>query len=322
MKPIIEISRLCKNYGKHRAVNQLDLSIQQGEIYGLLGPNGAGKSTTILMLMGLSEPDSGSVSIDGIDAKRQPLLIRKKVGFLPENVAFYEDMSALENLIFTCRLNGITRDQAMQVSQFLLDKVGLEGRGQQKVSTFSRGMRQRLGLADCLVKDPRVIILDEPTLGLDPIGVAELLELIKDLNEKEGITVLLSSHHLHEVQKICHRVGIFVEGQKLAEGTINSLADQLFGPQSFTLELEAYSADNELITPEQIKLLTKGQYEILKVLEKSGSLLLTMSQENVSGIAKLLIEHGYRLEKLLPIKPGLDEIYQRYFQDHPQPLYA
>jgi len=221
---VIEISDLTKKYGDYTAVDKLNLSINKGEVFGLLGPNGAGKSTTILMLMGLSESDSGSVKVCNINPERNPISVKQKVGYLPEDVGFYDELTGLENLMYTARLNSISGQEGQKRSLQLLKKVGLVEDMHKKVGKYSRGMRQRLGLADVLIKNPEVIILDEPTLGIDPTGVKAFLELIVQLSKEDGITVLFSSHHLHQVQQVCDRVGIFVKGRLLAEGNVDSLA--------------------------------------------------------------------------------------------------
>lgn len=233
MQPaIIEISNLTKKYGDFTAVDNLTLNIGKGEVFGLLGPNGAGKSTTMLMLIGLTEPNSGSIRVCGIDPVRMPVEVKRKVGYLPEDVGFYEDLTGLENLRFTAGLNGIARKDADDKALQLLERVGLADQPDKKTGKYSRGMRQRLGLADVLIKDPEVIILDEPTLGIDPSGIRDFLELIIELSKEDGITVLFSSHNLHQVQQVCDRVGIFVKGKLLAEGDIPSLAVQLLGSQA------------------------------------------------------------------------------------------
>src|SRR5690606_40773450 len=164
---IIKITGLTKSYGTHTVVNNLNLSVNKGEIYGLLGPNGAGKSTTILMLMGLSEPNGGSIRVAGIDPVRQPVDVKRKVGYLPEDVGFYDERTGLDNIFYTGRLNGLSGKEAKEKAMWLLERVGLTDAANKKTGTYSRGMRQRLGLADVLMKSPEVIILDEPTLGLD-----------------------------------------------------------------------------------------------------------------------------------------------------------
>src|SRR5690625_1252235 len=168
------------------------------------------------MALGLSEPTSGTVTVNGIDSTNNPIDVKKIVGYLPDDVGFYHQMTGLENLIYTASLNAIDKEKATERALYLLKQVGLEDAKDKRTDKYSRGMRQRLGLADVLMKNPEIIILDEPTIGIDPEGIRELLGLIKELSVKEEITVLLSSHDLHQVQRICDRVGIFVKGKLLA----------------------------------------------------------------------------------------------------------
>src|SRR5215212_1514928 len=216
---------LTKRYGDFTAVDNLDLTVRQGEVFGLLGPNGAGKTTTILMLLGLSEPSDGAARVLGLDPARNPIAVKRQVGYLPDAVGFYGGMTGRENLRFTCRLNGIERDEAEERIDSLLHRVGLDDAADTNVDTYSRGMKQRLGLADTLVKQPLILILDEPTTSIDPTGVVEVLQLVRELADS-GVAILLSSHLLHQVQQICDRVGIFVSGRMVALGSPAELAEK------------------------------------------------------------------------------------------------
>ncbi len=220
---VIELTGLTKRYGDFTAVDNLDLNIRKGEIFGLLGPNGAGKSTTILMILGLTEPTAGNVSVCGINSTTSPVEVKRKVGYLPEDVGFYEDMTGMENLIYTAELNGIPRSVACEKATSLLHRVGLGNETDKRTGKYSKGMRQRLGLADVLIKDPEIIILDEPTSGIDPTGVQDFIHLIRRLSHENGLTVLFSSHHLHQVQQLCDRVGLFGKGRLLTLIDINEL---------------------------------------------------------------------------------------------------
>ena len=222
---IIELVQLTKRYGHFTAVDRLDLKIHKGEIFGLLGPNGAGKSTTILMMLGLTDPTSGTVHVCGINSTTYPVEVRKKVGYLPEDVGFYDDMTGPENLLYTARLNNIPEQEARQHAAQLLERVGLDREIDKKTGKYSRGMRQRLGLADVLIKNPEVIILDEPTSGI----VQEFISLIRQLRDERGLTVLFSSHHLDQVQQICDRVGLFSQGRLLADLSLNDLQQEEHG---------------------------------------------------------------------------------------------
>ena len=314
----IDIKGLTKKYGDHIAVNNLNLSIEKGEIFGLLGPNGAGKSTTILMLLGLTEVDSGSAKVCGIDSGRYPLEVKRKVGYLPEDVGFYNDYSGLQNLMYIARLNDIPGEEAKRAALEILQEVGLEDVKDSKVASYSRGMRQRLGLADVLIKNPEVIILDEPTLGLDPEGVKKFLQLIVRLSRKKGITVLFSSHHLHQIQQVCDRVGIFVKGKMLAEGKISSLAQQLFSKNSFTLEGGISSVEQYVKPSLSIKELVHKMNAIPEVahVEFGENRFVVESNKDVSAeLSRLVVQSGYGLNFLSKKEYGLDDIYYQYFQE-------
>lgn len=227
--PVIELAGLTKKYGDYAAVNNLTLTIGKGEIFGLLGPNGAGKTTTILMMLGLTDPDTGTVTVCGVNATTNPIEVKRKVGYLPEDVGFYDDMTGLENLRYTAMLNGLSRSEADERAMVLLQRVGLQDEVGKKAGKYSKGMRQRLGIADVLIKNPEVVILDEPTIGIDPAGVREFMELILRLSREEGHTVLFSSHHLNQVQQVCDRVGLFRAGRLLADITLTEKHKQEHG---------------------------------------------------------------------------------------------
>ena len=213
---VLEMKNIHKSFPGVRALKGVDFHLNKGEIHALMGENGAGKSTTILMMLGLTEPTSGIVEICGINSTTHPIEVKRKIGYLPEDVGFYDDMTGLENLMYTARLNGIPDKEAKVKALELMKRVGLEDQLKKKTGKYSRGMRQRLGLADVLIKNPEIIILDEPTSGIDPAGVQEFIELIRWLSKEEGLTVLFSSHHLDQAQKVCDRVGLFSNGKILA----------------------------------------------------------------------------------------------------------
>ncbi|MGH2446214.1 MAG: ABC transporter ATP-binding protein, partial [Candidatus Limnocylindria bacterium] len=222
--PLLRTDELTKRYGDHVAVDRLSLELRRGEIYGLLGPNGAGKTTTILMLLGLSEPTSGEAHVLGLDPTRHALEVKRRVGYLPDAVGFYGGLTGRENLRYTARLNGLDRTDAEATISTLLDEIGLAEAADRAVETYSRGMIQRLGIADALMKDPEILILDEPTTAIDPTGVAQLLALIQRFVAQRGLGVLLSSHLLEQVERLCDRIGVFSRGRLVAEGTIAELS--------------------------------------------------------------------------------------------------
>lgn len=305
---IIEISGLTKKYGDKTAVNNLNLSINQGEVFGLLGPNGAGKTTTILMLLGLTEPTSGMAEIDGLECIKNPIEVKTKVGYLPDNVGFYGDMTGRQNLRFTGRMNGLDGEELENRINELLERVGMTYAADQKTGTYSRGMRQRLGVADVLMKDPKVIIMDEPTLGIDPEGMRELLVLIRKLSREDGRTILISSHQLYQIQQICDRVGIFVDGNLIACGKISELGKQVQKENQYRLEFMAQPLDDRLL------MMLKGQNGVEKI-EKEGDMFIVQSTTDLRReLAEYLVTSGYTILHMHQRGGDLDEIYRLYFE--------
>src|SRR5689334_15729832 len=234
---VIEAQGLTKRYGKGVVVDQISFGIRKGEVFGLLGPNGAGKTTTILMMLGLTEISSGQVSVLGYNPARSPLEVKRRVGYLPDSVGFYDHLTAAENLAYTAKLMGLPlAERALRIAD-ALSRVRLTEVAHKRVGTFSRGMRQRLGLAEIIVKRAEIAILDEPTSGLDPQATIEVLELISEL-KAEGTTVLLSSHLLDQVQRICDRVALFQNGRIVLVGSVQELAVKVLGA-GFVVEVEA-----------------------------------------------------------------------------------
>ncbi len=305
---VIEISHLTKRYGAKTAVDDLNLTIRKGEVFGLLGPNGAGKTTTILMLLGLTEPTAGTALIEGLDCARHPLDVKGIVGYLPDNVGFYSDMTGRQNLRFTGRLNGLSGQELEERIDRLLERVGMTEAADQRAGTYSKGMRQRLGVADVLIKDPEIIIMDEPTLGIDPEGMRELLNLIRELSVEDGRTILISSHQLHQIQQVCDRVGIFVEGRLIASGTLPELEEQIRRDGSFLLEINVHPCDDRLLG-------MLYQQEGVENIQKEGNTFLITSRQDIRGqLTKFLGEHDYTILHLHQRGGDLDEIYRRYFE--------
>jgi ABC-2 type transport system ATP-binding protein len=233
---LVETDGLTKRYGEITAVDDLTLRVLPGEVYGLLGPNGAGKTTTIMMLLGLTEPTAGTARVLGYDPARQALEVRRRVGYLPDAVGFYGRLSGRENLRYTAALNGLASDASEPLIDDLLGQVGLAEAADRPTGGYSRGMLQRLGIADALVKDPALLILDEPTTSIDPAGVSEMLALVRRLVEERHVGILLSSHLLAQVERLCTRVGTFWRGRLLAEGMVAELAELAGDP---ALDLDA-----------------------------------------------------------------------------------
>ncbi len=306
-KVIIKTENLTKEYGQVTAVKKLNLTIKEGEIFGLLGPNGAGKTTTILMLMGLTEPTAGRALVAGRNVLWEPLEVKRIIGYLPDNVGFYEELTGRENLQYTARLNGISSSKAEKRINQLLHRVGLAATGDDKVGTYSRGMCQRLGIADVLLKDPRIVVLDEPTNGIDPQGIRDVLEIIRDLSREDGRTVLISSHLLHQVQQICDRVGIFVEGELVAVGPIASLGEQLMQGEPLVLEVQADPGGP------QLKKTLEELEGVVEVKEWGNLFLVHCGHDLRSHLTKVLARDGFQLLHLRQRGYSLDDIYRMYF---------
>lgn len=310
MSAVIETQDLSKHYGPVIAVDGLTITLPKGEVFGLLGPNGSGKTTTILMLLGLTDPTSGTVRVLGYDPSRNPLEVKRRVGYLPDSVGFYDDLTAHENLRYTARLNGLSRPEAEARMAEVLTRVGLTSVADRLVGAFSRGMRQRLGLAEVLLKRPEIAILDEPTAGLDPEAALEFLTMIRDLKAHE-ITVLLSSHLLHQVQALCDRVGLFHKGKIVLEGTFDSLADKVLGG--------AYRINVETSRPDGLEPALRAIPGVTNLSqERPGRYTLEAQVDCRAEVARRVVNAGTDLLSLTLERPSLDEVYARYFRkvDH------
>jgi ABC-2 type transport system ATP-binding protein len=305
---VIETKELVKTYGKFIAVDKLNLRIDEGEVFGFLGPNGAGKTTTLLMLLGLTEPTSGMARICGFDSTREPIEVKRMTGYLPEKVGFYDDLTASENLDYTAALNGLPREAASKKIDELLNMVGLSEVVKHKVGTFSHGMKQRLGIADVMIKDPKVALFDEPTAGIDPEGIEQVLELIANM-ARQKVTVVLSSHQLHQVQKICTRVGILSKGHLVAEGSVEELGREKIGGGKLRIEVQVVEPTSKLV--KSIKSI-KGVTNV----ESSGDLLLISCDKDLRRqIAKVATECDSLIVQMKIEEYGLDEIYMKYFRE-------
>jgi ABC-2 type transport system ATP-binding protein len=305
---VIETKDLTKAYGDFIAVNKLNLTIGEGEIFGFLGPNGAGKTTTILMLLGLTEPSSGSAQVVGCNPTKQPLEVKRHVGYLPEKVGFYEDLTARQNLEYTANLNGLQREQIPHKIDDVLEMVQLSESINQEVGKFSHGMKQRLGIADVLIKEPKVIFFDEPTSGIDPKGIEEVITLLSDLSKK-NITAVISSHQLHQVQRICTRVGIISKGKLVVEGPIDILGRDAMAGGKTQIEVQA-----EPITDKLIKAIEKIK-GVIKVDKSENSLIVTCDKDLRQEISKTVVNNDSILTEMKIEQYELEDIYMKYFQE-------
>ena len=306
---IIIAKDLSKKYNEHLVVDNLNLAIKKGEIFGLLGPNGAGKSTVILMALGLTEPSSGSINVAGFNSTREPLKVKRITGYLPEKVGFYDDMTAKSNLTYTAELNNIPYRETPKKIDEVLEIVELTKNKNQLVKTFSKGMKQRLGIADVLIKDPQLVIFDEPTEGLDLKVANQILQTILNLNKQKNITFLLSSHQLNLMQRVCPRVGILSRGKLIGEGNVENLGRNLFGGGKYRIELELEKVTDEII--EKLKKLDK----VVNVNKVDNQLQVVCDKDIRQDISRLITDEGILMTRMNMKKDALEEIYLKYFKE-------
>ena len=305
---VIEVQNLTKRYGSKTVVRGISFNVAHRETFGLLGPNGSGKTTTILMLMGLTVISDGQVRLLGHDPAREPLAVKRRVGYLPNSVGFYDELSAADNLRYTARLNGLDRNERENRIKSSLAHVGLADVADERVSSFSRGMRQRLGLAEILMKDVQIAMLDEPTAGLDPQATVELLNIIRGLKQ-QGVSVLISSHLLARVQSVCDRVALFNEGEIALIGTVAELGRQVLGG-GYTVDVDA---QGQGLQESLIKV--PGVSSVAEIA--SGSWRLVADHDVRAEAAAAVVSAGGRLLRLSVEDPSLEAIYTRYFAAHP-----
>jgi len=307
-KIVLETQDLTKRYDGNTVVDHLNLHVAENEVFGLLGPNGAGKTTTILMLLGLTEPASGSARIFGFNSTREPLKVKSLTGYLPERLGFYDGLTARQNLRFIARLNNMADDEAEKQIDQVLEEVGLTEKADTAVGKFSRGMKQRLGIADVLVKEPRLAILDEPTAGLDPEGINQILDLITGL-PKLGTTVVMCSHRLYEVQRICHSIAILAAGKLVVEGALDTLGREALAGGRYRIEVE--TAD---LSPQLVEII--GKIKGVKSVEVEGNFLhVTTDSDLRAAISKAVVDNGVALTQVKMQEFSLDDIYKKYFKE-------
>jgi ABC-2 type transport system ATP-binding protein len=307
-KIVVETQDLTKRYDGNTVVDNLNLHVPENEVFGLLGPNGAGKTTTILMLLGLTEPASGSARVFGFNSTREPLKVKRLTGYLPERLGFYDGLTARQNLRFIAWLNNMTDNEANPQIDQVLEAVGLTEVADTAVGKYSRGMKQRLGIADVLVKKPRLAILDEPTAGLDPEGINQILDLIVGLPKMET-TVVMCSHRLYEVQRICHSIAILAKGKLVVEGALDALGREALAEGRYRIEVETAEASPQLAE-------VIGKISGVKNVEAEGNFLhITADSDLRAAISKVVVNSGVALIQMKIQEFSLDDIYKKYFQE-------
>src|SRR5882672_5916465 len=291
---ILQTEALTKRYGRRVVVDRLSLCVERGDIFGFLGQNGAGKSTVIRMALGLVRPTRGRVLLFGNNIRTRSLRALGRVGAIVESPAFYENFSGWDNLRIFAALSGRTSRNRIEETLALVD---LLDRAHDPVRTYSHGMRRRLGIAQALLPNPELVILDEPTDGLDPQGMCETRELIRRLRDELGLTVVLSSHLLHEVEQICNRVAIIDEGRLLYQGSVEDLLGK---HKLIKLKVDRVNEAYELLMKNPLLSLSRNGDE---------SLYLKMSNEQIPLINALLVQHGFRVMELSPQRESLEQVF-------------
>lgn len=289
MNEVISVKNLSKRFGELQAVRDLSFSVPEGEVYGFLGQNGAGKSTTIRMLLSLVRPDAGTIEIFGLDLHRHRKEILRQTGAIIERPDLYKYLSALENLDIFARLSGVRPGRKKMMEQ--LDRVGLADRAGDKVKTFSQGMKQRLGLACALIHDPRLIILDEPTNGLDPQGIAEMREMIIRLSRADGKTLLVSSHLLGEMEMMATSLLIISKGKKVAEGKIH----ELLNPEISRVELIT------AMTEPALRCIRSSAWSASIQEVKGCTILLELRKAEIPDLNRYLVQQDIAVQSLRPV---------------------
>jgi len=311
MNIAIETDNLVKVYGGKkegvRALNGINMKVPPRSVYGLFGPNGSGKTTLITILVGLQLPTGGSATVLGHDVIKESVEIRRKVGLLPEGFGFYEHMTALENLTFLGMLDDLPPDKVKGKALEVLGTTGLKDKATVKVSTFSRGMRQRLGVAQALMKDPELLMLDEPTVGIDPEGAAEFRDLVRGLN-KEGKTVLMSTHLLYEIGMICTHAGMIREGKLLAQGSVDELSQPVRKAKGYAYEIHVKSGGDGL--RRDIRLLP----DVREATLRDDKITVIAESDIGSALFSLMTGDAYRdqVSSLTPVSPSWEDLYQFY----------
>jgi ABC-2 type transport system ATP-binding protein len=303
---MIRVQGLTKDYGARRAISGLDFEAKQGEIVGFLGPNGAGKTTTMRILTGYMPPTEGSAQVAGYDVVDESLEVRKRVGYLPETVPLYTDMTAFEYLTFMADLRKMP--DAQDRAYATLEQVGMDTRADSYISSLSKGMRQRIGLAQALVHQPEVLILDEPTIGLDPAQVVEVRNLIREMGKQR--TVLLSTHILSEAQQICDRVLIINKGHIIAEDTPENLQARLVGSERVAVRVRGDS-DGLAKTVQKVK----GVRSVHSGSDGSIEFQFAPGHDVRPEVAKAVVSAGYDLLELRPVGMSLEEIFLELTRD-------
>ncbi|SMC28846.1 ABC-2 type transport system ATP-binding protein [Clostridium acidisoli DSM 12555] len=301
---ILELKNITKRYDDKLVVDNINFSIGKGETFGLLGPNGAGKSTIISMICGLVKPDQGDVIIDGYSIIKNPTLAKKSIGVVPQDIALYESLSAIDNLKFWGTLYGLSGSLLKSRIDEVLEITGLKDRAKDKIKNYSGGMKRRINIAAAFMHHPKLLIMDEPTVGIDPQSRNHILEFTKNLNEKYGTTVIYTSHYMEEVESLCNRLMILDEGKIIAGGTQDEIKRMISNEENIEINLTNYS--NEI----QLKL--RALKNVSGINFKDGLLTIIINSSNKNGIQDIidiLIHNNVKIQNLNVKVPNLETVF-------------
>lgn len=302
----IQVTNLTKIYGDQKAVDQLSFEVQKGEVIGFLGPNGAGKSTTMKAMTGFIAPTSGQIWIEDVDVSKEPLTIKKKIGYLPENNPLYTDMAIIDYLRFCAEVQGVDSALISDRIREMIDRCGLQQERHKKISELSKGYRQRVGLAQAIIHDPDILILDEPTTGLDPNQIVEIRKLIRELGREK--TVILSSHILSEVEATCDRILIINQGVLVADGTADDLRKKAEGQEILHIQIETIAGEN----PES-ELRSLNSVDSIEQLETKRNYFTISTKRGLSSrkaIFDLCVKNQWYLLEMSAQETRLEDVFR------------
>ena len=299
---IIQVKKCDKSFGDIRALNQLDFSVKQGEIFGLLGPNGAGKSTTINLLSGLLQPDQGAILIDDIDMSKNTHLAKKRIGIVPQEIALYDELSAYENLIFWGKLYNIPTKELKKRVNDTLNRIGLSDRKNDAVGHFSGGMKRRVNIGAALLHQPKILLMDEPTVGIDPQSRNHIFDLIEELN-REGMSIIYATHYMEEAERLCHTIGIMDQGRIIAKGNLQALKDKAICAKIVMVTLKTLSR-NML---DRIK----DELAVQSIDDENQSLSIPYNHLNtdMQNIIQIIQNAGGKIQKIETQSANLEDVF-------------
>jgi ABC-2 type transport system ATP-binding protein len=304
----ITVENLTKAYGSQKAVDNISFKVETGEVVGFLGPNGAGKSTTMKMITCYMAPASGNILLDDLSVEKDSEEIRKKIGYLPENNPLYTEMPVIEYLRFCAEIQGLSKDRISERLHLMIEKCGIESEKHKKINELSKGYRQRVGLAQAMIHDPEILILDEPTTGLDPNQIVEIRKLIKDLGKEK--TVILSSHILSEVEATCDRILIINRGRIVADGSANTLRQQAQGQELLTIQIEPGKEEHKEVLKKLIGLASVEKVKPLEDIKNGFSVQSKPDSSSRKAIFDLCVQNKWYLMEMTGLETKLEDVFR------------